>query len=136
MKAVTIAAAMLALSGCDTVRAIFPHTTAGFEANGIVGAIDGASDALLATCRMLDGQVVRVAVDDVATSTGKGDLLGTIRQRRQQACAVIGAVQLIADGIDAAEASGAVPAEGTPEALAGIPAEVNVHMEAAPAPKG
>ena len=115
MKAFTIAAAVLALSGCDTMRTIFPHTTAGFEENGVVGAIDGASGVLLATCRTLDGQIVHVAADDVAASTGKDDLLNNVRERRQQACAVIGAVQAVANGIDAA-----------------VPVEVNVHRNEAP----
>ena len=98
MKIVAIAAAVLTLAGCESMRTVAPNTTAGFEAGGVLGALDGASGAVLARCRTLDGQVVRVAVDDLALGTGTTDRLDDIRARRQQACALIGAVQVIADG--------------------------------------
>jgi hypothetical protein len=97
MRLIAIAAAVLTLAGCETMRTVAPHTTAGFEAGGVLGALDGASGAVLARCRTLDGQVLRVAMDDLALGTGNEDAVGDIRVRRQQACAVIGAVQVIAD---------------------------------------
>jgi hypothetical protein len=97
MKVIAIAAAVLTLAGCETMRTVAPHTTAGFESGGVLGALDGASGAVLARCRTLDGQVVRVAVDDVALGTGTTDTVEDIRVRRQQACALIGAVQIIAE---------------------------------------
>jgi hypothetical protein len=97
MKVIAIAAAVLTLAGCETMRTVAPHTTAGFESGGVLGALDGASGAVLARCRTLDGQVVRVAVDDVALGTGTTDTVEDIRVRRQQACALIGAVQVIAE---------------------------------------
>ncbi len=97
MKPIAIAAAVLLLAGCESMRTVAPHTTAGFEAGGVLGALDGASGAVLARCRTLDGQVVRVAVDDLALGTGTGDAVDDIRVRRQQACALVGAVQVITD---------------------------------------
>ena len=97
MKVIAIAAAVLSLAGCEAMRTVAPQTVAGFEAGGLLGALDGASGAILARCRTLDGQVLRVAIDDLALSTGTGLLVNDIRVRRQQACALIGAVQVIAD---------------------------------------
>ena len=97
MKPIAIAAAVLTLAGCETMRTVAPHTTAGFEAGGVLGALDGASGAVLAKCQTLDGQILRVAIDDLALGTGTEDVVDDIRVRRQQACAIIGAVQVIAD---------------------------------------
>ena len=96
MKVIAIAAAVLTLAGCDAVRTVAPQTVAGFEAGGVLGALDGATGAVLARCQTLDGQIVRIAVDDLALGTGTGVLVNDIRVRRQQACAVVGAVQVIA----------------------------------------
>ena len=97
MKIIAIAAAVLTLAGCESMRAVAPQTVAGFEAGGVLGALDGASGAVLARCQTLDGQVLRVAIDDLALGTGTEDAVDDIRVRRQQACAVIGAVQVLAD---------------------------------------
>jgi hypothetical protein len=96
MKLIAIAAAVLTLSGCEAMRTVAPHTTAGFQAGGVLGAVDGASGAVLARCRTLDGRIVRIAIDDLALGTGTGALVNGVRMRRQQACAVIGAVHVIA----------------------------------------
>lgn len=111
MKVIAIAAAVLTLAGCETMRTAAPHTTAGFEAGGVLGAFDGASGAVLARCRTLDGQVVRVAIDDVALGTGREDAVDDIRLRRQRACALIGAVHMLAD-TDAPAPDGSVTVQG------------------------
>ena len=102
MKFIAIAAAVLTLAGCEAMRTVAPHTAAGFEAGGVLGALDGASGAILARCRTLDGQIVRVAVNDLALGTGTSGLVDDIRLRRQRACALIGAVHVLAaSGADA-----------------------------------
>lgn len=98
MKAIAFAA-MLAIGGCEVARTIAPNTTAGFEENGVLGALEGASGALLVTCRTLDGEVVRVAVDGLALATGTTDAITAIRSLRQKACAAAGAVHVISDGL-------------------------------------
>lgn len=94
MKASALAVAVL-LAGCETMRTIAPQTTTGFERGGVFGALDGASGAILARCRLLDGEVLRGAIDQAAADTGTGDALADIRARRRQLCAVLGAVNLI-----------------------------------------
>lgn len=96
MKAIAIAA-VLALAGCETARTVAPHTTAGFEQGGIVGALGGASEAMLVTCQTLDGAPIRVAVDSVALATGNAGTVAGIRAARQTACAAAGAVHVISD---------------------------------------
>lgn len=96
MKFVSMLAVIAALAGCDVLRKVGPQTVAGFEANGILGALDGASGAILARCRMLDGSIVRIAVDDLAILAGQGDLVTRVGAARARACAVAGGVQAIA----------------------------------------
>lgn len=84
------------LGGCEALRTIAPQTVAGFEANGLIGAVDGASGAILATCRTLDGQVIRVAVDGLALETGAGDLVERVRAARHRTCAIAGGVSVLA----------------------------------------
>ena len=99
MKTLLIAGAMaLALPGCEAVRTLAPQTVAGFEANGVLGALDGASGAVVARCQTLDGVVLRVAVDEAAALTGTGDALAKVRAARMTACAAAGAVAMIVDG--------------------------------------
>ena len=81
------------LAGCEAARTIAPQTTAGFEAGGILGALDGASGALVARCRTLDGGNVRVAIDNVAAFLDQGILLSGIRDVRERACAAAALVQ-------------------------------------------
>lgn len=97
MKYFSIAIVAMALSGCEAVRAVAPQTTAGFETGGLLGALDGASGAILARCRTLDGTLIRVAVDDVAVATGASDLVGNVRQARMRACERAGQVQAFID---------------------------------------
>ena len=97
MKYISIALVAMSLSGCEAVRTIAPQTTAGFETGGLLGALDGASGAILARCRTLDGSLIRVAVDDVATVTGSSDLVGDVREARKRACERAGRVQAFID---------------------------------------
>jgi hypothetical protein len=99
LKAIAFAV-MLAIGGCEVARTIAPNTTAGFEENGIIGALEGASGALLVTCRTLDGEVVRVAVDGLALTTGTTDAITAIRAARQKACTAAGAIHVISDSLD------------------------------------
>ncbi len=101
MKVIRIAAAVLTLAGCETIGSFAPQTVAGFEAGGILGAVDGATGAILARCRLLDGQEIRVAVDGLAGRTGLD--VEQIRAERVKACAVAGAVALLGDGLAAPE---------------------------------
>jgi hypothetical protein len=103
MKFIAIACAVLTLAGCETMRAVAPQTVAGFEANGVLGALDGATGAVLARCRTLDGEEIRVAIDGLAGLTGLG--LDYAREQRRKACAVVGAVAILGDGL-AAPAAG------------------------------
>ena len=97
MKYLSIALVALTVSGCDTVRTIAPQTTAGFETGGLLGAIDGASGAILARCKTLDGGLIRVAVDDVATATGETDAVEHVRELRKRACAKAGEIHALVD---------------------------------------
>ena len=99
LKAIAFAA-MLAIGGCEVARTIAPNTTAGFEENGVIGALEGASGALLVTCRTLDGEVVRVAVDGLALTTGTTDAITAIRAARRKACAAAGTIHIISDSLD------------------------------------
>ena len=97
MKAILPTVIALSLAGCEAARTLAPQTTAGFEAGGLLGALDGASGAILARCRTLDGVEVRVAVDSAALATDQTDTVERIRESRQRACAVAGAVALLGD---------------------------------------
>ncbi len=101
MKVIRIAAAVLTLAGCETIGSFAPQTVAGYEAGGILGAIDGATGAILARCRMFDGQEIRVAIDGLAQQTGVD--IEQIRAERVKACAVAGAVAVLGDGLAAPE---------------------------------
>src|SRR5690625_2025876 len=98
LKAIAFAA-VFAIGGCEVARMIAPNTTAGFEEGGLLGAIEGASGAVLATCRTFDGEVVRVAIDGLADATGTGDAVARLRAARQKACAAAGAIHVISDGL-------------------------------------
>ena len=100
MRYLTLAlagAAAIALTGCETMRTLAPQTTAGYEANGILGALDGATGAILARCKLLDGQEVRIAVDSLAATAGQALTIDAIRVMRQRACAQIGAAAVVGD---------------------------------------
>lgn len=86
MKHLLISMTVMALSGCDSLRDFAPYTVAGYETGGVLGALDGASGAVLARCRTLDGAEFRVAVDDTAVLTGTGDLVERVRSARENAC--------------------------------------------------
>lgn len=100
MKLLAIAAA-LTIGGCEVARTVAPHTTAGFEQGGVLGALEGASGVVLATCRTLDGEVVQVAVDGLAFAAGAEDALEAVRAARRRACAAAGAVHVVSDGLAA-----------------------------------
>ena len=97
MKFISMLAVIAALAGCDVLRKVGPQTVAGFEANGILGALDGASGAILAKCDMLDGSTLRVAVDNLGDLTGTGTLVDRVAHARARACRVIGGVQAVAN---------------------------------------
>lgn len=107
-----VAAAALTLSGCEAVRTIAPQTVAGFESNGLIGAVDGASGAILARCKTLDGSVVRVAVDGLSVSTGTSSLVDRVREARQRACGIASNVNVLVD-----ETEGELPADTGATAL-------------------
>lgn len=95
----------LVLAACengapDWVTNTFPNTTQGFEQGGILGAVDGATDAILARCRMLDGAETTLVVDSAAAAVGSEatSAVDRIRVVRRRACELAGAVQFFADG--------------------------------------
>lgn len=114
MKVIAIAAAVLTLAACATLRTLAPQTTAGYEANGILGALDGATGAILARCRTLDGREIRIAFDDLAYATGVD--IEQVRAERQRACAVVGAVALVGSGFAVSPELG-VTVHGTAEGI-------------------
>src|SRR5690625_2855136 len=103
LKAIAFAA-IFAMGGCEVARMIAPNTTAGCEEGGVLGALEGASGVVLATCHTFDGEVVRIAIDGLADATGTGDAVARIRAARQKACAAAGAIYVISD-----ELGGRVP---------------------------
>lgn len=94
---VAMVASVTLLSGCEAMRVIAPQTAAGFQAGGILGALDGATGAVLARCRTLDGLIVRVAVDSLAIETGAGDTAARLRAAREKACRVAANVGTLVD---------------------------------------
>ena len=104
-KLVISAILAVSVSGCEAIRAIAPQTVAGFEANGLIGAVDGATGAVIARCATLDGQVIRVAVDDLAAEVDGTDLVTRVRSARERACRIARSASLVADttGLNAAE---------------------------------
>lgn len=86
MKFLLLSLLVMSVSACDPFRMIAPRTVAGFESGGVLGALDGASGAILAKCETLDGLTIRVALDEVADLAGQSDNLGRIRDLRQTAC--------------------------------------------------
>lgn len=86
---------VILLGGCATVRSVAPHTANGFEANGLLGAIDGAAGAVQARCRTLDGTRVRLAIDGLSDLSGTAGLLEDTRESRRRICAL---ASLISDG--------------------------------------
>lgn len=93
MRAIIMAAALLVLPGCETVRTLAPQTAAGFEANGVIGAVDGASGAIVARCLSPEGVRYRVALDVLAEEVGLALPLAEVRKRQDKACRVAGAVR-------------------------------------------
>lgn len=98
MKHLVLASALVLLPGCEALRAIAPQTTAGFEANGILGALDGASGAIVARCRTASGADLRVAVDGIVALTGHGDLVARVRNARANACTTATRINAVVDG--------------------------------------
>lgn len=86
MKYFLLLAIITSVSACDPFRMIAPRTVAGFESGGLLGALDGASGAILARCETLDGLTIRVALDGVADLAGQSDRLGRARELREAAC--------------------------------------------------
>lgn len=86
MKYLLIPFLMFSVTACEQIRELAPRTTAGFEAGGILGALDGASGAVLARCKTLDGLTIRVALDGLVESVGDADTLSRARELRQAAC--------------------------------------------------
>lgn len=100
MKMLVTSLLMVALCGCEAARRVAPQTTAGFETGGVLGALDGATGAVLARCRTLDGALIRVAIDDVAALTGSGSTVNSLREARIAACARARAVAFLVDVVD------------------------------------
>ena len=90
--AAVLAAATL-LSGCET---LFPRTSAGFEEDGLVGAVkgfgEGAAEIGPVVCATLDGATVTVVADVAAEIAGKTEGLAGVRSVRRAVCATFGAV--------------------------------------------
>lgn len=97
MKVLMTCALALVVGGCGTMRTLAPNTVAGFEAGGVLGALDGATGAIVARCQAADGTIMRVAIDNVALATNTDDLIAQIRARRTAACETVKAVRLIVD---------------------------------------
>ncbi len=89
----------VSVSGCEALRVVAPQTVAGFETGGVLGALDGASGAILARCKTLNGSLIRVAIDDIALETGSDPLVERVRVARAKACSLAGGVQVISNGL-------------------------------------
>ncbi|MEM1382162.1 MAG: hypothetical protein AAF713_01390 [Pseudomonadota bacterium] len=97
-----IAAVGLCLAGCGAIKATFPNTYAGYEAGGVLGALDGMTGSILARCQAVDGTEIRVAIDGVALAAGQEDPVERIRAARMRACQTAGAVHVLVDALDGA----------------------------------
>lgn len=95
MRIFAMIACAVALSGCETLEALAPQTVAGFEAGGVLGALDGASGAILARCRRYDGAEFRVAMDVLGENTGTTGRVQSVRSERRKICATAGAVAIL-----------------------------------------
>ena len=93
MKRLLLALPLLALAGCAEY---FPMTHAGFQANGIVGAVDGFTGGVVALCETADGEQFTVASNALADEFGASNTVDSIREFRQGLCAKAGAVHVVA----------------------------------------
>ena len=89
----------LSTGGCAQLKQAFPQTVAGWEANGFVGAVDGATGAIIAICEKLDGERFRVAIDNAAERFGVETTLEKVREIRAGGAKDI-TEQYLADGED------------------------------------
>lgn len=103
------------LAACETFKTAFPRTAAGYRDGGVVGAVQGAASGLLAICRTLDGEEIKVALDLAAADLGATDSLERIRRARLAACRSIGAASLIVDGLAVPVTAAAESGESTME---------------------
>lgn len=101
MKHPLILIVAMALTGCEFARVVAPQTTSGFEANGIIGALDGASGAIIAKCERIDGIQIRMAIDETSelaqevTGLNVTDAKDKIRARREALCQSAGKVAAV-----------------------------------------
>ena len=100
MKYVLLSLMMISTAACEPLRLIAPRTTAGFEAGGLLGALDGASGAILARCKTLDGLTIRVALDGIADRAGQSGSLDRARDLRQAACRNASRVKTAVESIE------------------------------------
>ncbi|MEM9737392.1 MAG: hypothetical protein AAF908_12435 [Pseudomonadota bacterium] len=98
MLRMTMMVLVLALSACATLESVAPRTVAGFRTGGILGALDGATGAILARCRRYDGTEFRIALETLAVETGAGDNLVRLREKRLSACRAAGAISVLTGG--------------------------------------
>lgn len=100
MKYMLLTFIILSVSACDPFRMIAPRTTAGFESGGVLGALEGASGAILARCRTLDGVTIRVTLDGLADLAGQSGKLDQARDLREEACRRASRVNAAAQAIE------------------------------------
>lgn len=83
---------LVLLAGCEFVKEFAPNTHAGFEAGGVIGALQGGAGAVVVQCKRLDGELVTLTIDGVAAAAEElsglsaTDLVDKVRERRRRFC--------------------------------------------------
>lgn len=97
--------AALTLAGCATVppwvEKAFPRAAAGYEAGGVLGAIDGATGTILVICRKLDGETFTASVDYAAEVFTVEDEVAYVRNIRKKICEGVGAIAVLVEAATA-----------------------------------
>ena len=79
---------------------IAPNTVAGFNDNGIIGAFDGATGAIMARCKLVDGTEVRIAAEEFADEINALVALGKLRSAREKICSTVADARALGDAVD------------------------------------
>lgn len=90
--------ATVLIGGCSTLRVVAPETVAGYEADGLHGAILGATGVARRVCQRADSERLRETVTSVGATLGADDAVETLRSTQQTVCHYANGLGAVADG--------------------------------------
>ena len=88
MKHVLAFAGAALLGGCASLATLAPETTAGFQEDGVLGAVEGASGVVRRGCGVIAAPELQIAIDALGAVTGSGSIVAPVRAVRRQVCGV------------------------------------------------